>query len=281
MKNIFILISSILIISCGQNKDKIKRIYSEDGTLSQQYAYYNSDTNSYLLTEYYTNGLKKADIPYVDNKIQGNAKVYYSDGKLKYVKHFENDKLHGVTKEYNQYTGQLRKEQLFLDNIQVVEAQYGKDTESDTLFGVSYFYPFRTSEDTIFYPVGSITWDKDGYLVDKMSTYYEVFAEDTITNGDTLAMNICFHFGLYTHFKIELILGNMNSNFAFESKKEVQTYFSDSMQIKLAIHEYNVGSNLLLGKIRVKDGDEDVTKILLGHPKIEEYIFYYQFEVVK
>ncbi len=282
MKKILLLIVVVSFLFCNRNEEYVKNVFDKKGNLIQTFIYNNpNDTSNYILKEYFENGNIESIIPYSDNKIHGILKIYYPDGKLRSKRRFQNGIIHGVTYEYGEYKGFLRKEKLFIDGEQTINAQYGTVMNEDTLFGVTYYYPLKSVEDTSLFYVGSIIWGKDGEIIPNMLTYYEVEAKDTIKQGESYDIDLKFHMGLYDYFSLELEIGEMDKDFNFINRKEVQKFTSDSMFISLSINDYEIGSNILLGKIRLLENEVDITKRFLHHPYINEYIFYHQFEVIK
>ena len=283
MKKITIIIGTfLLLLSCNEKNSRVKEVYSEDGTLIKKYEYADpKDTSSYNLTEYYEDGNIKSIVPISEGKINGIVHAFFPNGELWLIRRYRNGKYHGVTYELNKKFGFLEREILYLNGEDVIIAQYGKATDRDNLFGVSYCYPIYSNSDTAFIPVGSISWDKEGKLVKKKCTYYETDAKDTVKMGEPYKINLRFYVGLYEDFSIELTLGDFDNDFNFIDSSKLTKYVGDSLSISFTYNDYEKGSNLLLGKIRLLENNKDITTALLKHPQVKEYLFYHQFDVIE
>jgi len=282
MEKLAIIGIVFLLLSCSSNVKQEKEVYSEDGNLLKKYEYTDpKDTNSYVLTEYFKDGGIESIVPVYKGKTHGIVKVFYPNHKIWLIRRYEFGEYHGITYEFNKDLGYLQREILYLNSEQIIDAQYGRAIDSDTLFGVSYFYPIRSDNDTTFWPVGSITWNKKGKKIKNMLTYYEIEAKDTVKMGEPYKIDLNLHMGLYDDLSLELALGDFDNNFNFIDSSKVTKYTSDSLSLSFTVNDYEKGSNLLLGKIQLLKDGKDVTAKFLHHPQIKEYLFYHQFDAVE
>jgi hypothetical protein len=282
MKNL-ILFVIFLIIVLGCKNDLNKKFYS-NGILTKE-VFYNSanDTVNYCAYNYYSNGTIKSIIPYKNNLINGTEKSYLSNGELYLLKTYKNGELNGLSKQYDKRSNKLIKETLYISNFPILGLIHGSDIDSDTLFGITYFYSTLTLNDSIFQPVGSIIWDSKGNKVPSMLTYFEICAKDTIKEGEAYKIDIEFHLGTFQDLSFELTLGEFDCNFSFKNNTKLVKYQSVNNKLTFTYAGYSKGDNLMLGKIRLFSHGKDVTyKCLssLGYSgKIDKYIFFHQFYV--
>ncbi|MBN2348459.1 MAG: hypothetical protein JXJ22_06470 [Bacteroidales bacterium] len=213
--------------------------------------------------------------------INGIVKVFYPNNKIWLIRRYKFGKYHGVTYEFTEKYGYLQREILYLNGSPIIFANYGKPVHCDTLFGVSYYYLIYYNNDSTYMHVGSISWNKEGNLIKKKCTYYEIEAKDTIKMGEPCKIDLRFYVGLYDDFSIELTLGDFDNDFNFIDSSKLIKYVGDSLSLSFTYNDYEKGSNLLLGKIRLLENGTDITTALLKHPKLKEYLFYHQFDVVE
>lgn len=282
MKKITIIGIIFILFSCSTNNKQVREVFSENGKLIRKYLYTDlNDTSSYIMIEYFDNGDTETIIPVIKGKINGIVKVFYPNKKIWLIRRYVNGEYHGATYEYNKDLGYLQREILYLNSEQIIDVQYGRAIDCDTLFGVSYYYPVYYDDDTTFLPVGSLTWNKEGQKPKKYQTYYEVEAEDTIKMGERYKIDLKFNMGLYDDLSIELELGDLDNEFNFIDTTKITKYTSNNLQLDFEITNYELGDNLLLGKIKLFRNRKNVTTEFLNHPRIKEYIFYHQFEVIE
>jgi len=280
MIRFFMLVVAILLFSYCSSSMKKKRTYDKEGHLYEEYDYQNSkDTSNYQLTRYYKNGNTEFSLPFKANKIEGVGKVFYPDGSIEFIRTYKNSNYNGVTYYFHKQNGGLFKEFLYLDNEVLVSAEYGMAIDKgDTLRGVTYYYP-AYSNDTIYKLAGSLTYFAK--KVDpRLNSYFKVIADDTIHNGSKYCINIELLLGKNKDLDFSLTVGKFNNKLEFIDSTRTQTIMSDQNVLTFNIKNYHMGTNLILGKIKVYRKGEEVTSYYLDHPQIKEYIFYKQFEVI-
>lgn len=185
---------------------------------------------------------------------------------------FKDSKRHGVMHLYDIKNG-IIEERLYLYNKLMLVEDFGGDL---TTFGYTYLY---NDCDTL-YPIGSIAYDiKTDQKIQKMCTYFEVEAPDTITYGEQYKVKIKGNYGLFERFKISLILGEVNSDFTL--KNQQKELHSDNNKIEFTIQNYDIGINLLTGHVRYFENDTDVTTDFRITDKQFPLVFYKQFVVIQ
>jgi len=115
------LFIGIIAIGCfyyggffGYCADITRQDYYEDGTLRAIYPYNESGLLDGLAREYYPNGKIKVEAEYNNNVKEGTYKKYYENGNLIVLANYKDGKKDGILKRY--YTsGSLMLEQSYLD----------------------------------------------------------------------------------------------------------------------------------------------------------------------
>jgi hypothetical protein len=265
--------------TCTNKKLKEKSTFYEDGSIMQKMEYLSDfDTVNYRVIEFMKNG-DTLLVCYFKNKIQhGPYFEYYPNNRIKVISSFTNNKEHGITCNFNQ-DGVLLDEVLNIKGNPIVQA--AKDLIYDTLDVVNYYYTSLDSNNDTLQFFGSLVWDKEGKIVELFSNYFVVDAQKRIRAGDSLLIDIKFIMGLYKNLYFELRLGELDQNLEFIDSTKVVSYKSNGNDLRFDYSDYSIGQNLLMGKIKLYRTDIKGPIRLVKHPKINEYIFYHQFDVVE
>lgn len=304
MKNYIFILLAVLIYSC--KKEKEIKIFYDDGQIHKKYQYYNKlDTSSYKYYEYYQHGnlkkfYKKRDgeydgkmkefypnkvlkyiIPFSNGAVNGTVKAFDRDGKIEVVKTYLNNKLNGIYEEFDYSKSKIVNKILYINDDPILKIEGGiKESLSDSIYGITYYY--KNGE--YIYPVGTLEYYIRDTLIRKQKTctYFETFANDSISMNDTLKVKVVFHFGLHEDHNIQLKLGDLDQNYKFTDSTDVKEFTSSNNTIEFYISKegYKIGNNLILGKIRLFIDDKDITnENLIGPIDDESYIFYHQYYV--
>lgn len=281
MREIVCLLFLIIFIlpSCKNEKHRIEYVYYEDGSLYQLKRYYDYiDSTKYHLIEFFQNGDTSLIGTYYMGKPDGIVKVYKQGNKISIKRRYVMGVAHGVSYEYKEQSGNIDTEALYINGKMVL---FGKYFESfDTLQSIAFYYPYFSRTDTIFDFFGSLAWDKNGKIVQKMMTYFHIDAPKKLRYGETCNVNITFQIGMHEGSYFDLTLGELDEHLNFSDSTQLKFFKSDGKFLRFATTNYKEGVNLLLGKIRLYDRSGEQTT-LIEDPSINEYIFYHQFEVVK
>ncbi len=277
----------VIIFSCVRTQNE-KLVYDENGRITAKFVYLNKkDTTSYTYYEYYENGNVHYKSIVFEGQFHGTFTVFNEEGLPDTVLTYSNDRLHGVAKVFNPYTHQLLRETLYIDGKELIRAEYfwgvtQQETPGDTIFGLGYWYNIdKRSETPVFFPVGSIVWDDIGDIIHLRNSYYDITAKDTVSFGEHHRVKIVFRMGLAQNISFTLTLGELDENLKFISPHSIKSYKSVSDSLILDIADYKLGTNLILGKIKIFQNGKNVTTLRTENEQIEDYIFFHQFEVVE
>lgn len=282
MKKYLLLVFSILLLSNCKNGIKEKKVYDKEGKIYEVYNYQTSkDTTNYQLTRYYKNGNIEFILPYRANNINGIGKLYNPNGSIEFINTYKNSQLNGVSYRYDEETEELCQEILFLNDEPIVIARIGQVfVGKDTMFLTEYRYPVY-DKDTSFKPVGSITTELDGTKDIMKESYFLVNAKDTIVNGSEYEINIEFLLGTFKNLTVELRIGELKKDLNFIDSSKTNKYVGQNNKLSFCINKYHLGTNLILGKMKLIKNGKDISSKILSHPQIKEFIFYKQFEVIE
>ncbi|MDX9847937.1 MAG: hypothetical protein RBT74_13225 [Tenuifilaceae bacterium] len=274
------LLAILSLLSCKEQSLQEKHLYYEDGSIRQIIQYTEKyDTTTFRLIEFLQNGDTLLICDFKNNAQHGLYKGFYPNNMVKVKSHYQNGKQHGLTRFYIQNSGFLTKEILYIEGKPITHAIYG--SVDDTLSGISYYYSHLEKENDTLSFFGSLSFNTRGELVDLMSSYFLVNAEEKVKAGEPLLITIKFVMGLYNDIDYELQLGDFNKDLAFTDSSKVILYKSTGRDLSFEFKDYNYGYNLILGKIKLYKSNIQGPITYVKHPYINEYFFYHQFEVIK
>ena len=141
------------------------------------------------------------------------------------------------------------------------------------------YYP---NDQGSFDMIGFLIYKSDtGRLLNNVSAYFLTIAKDSVRLSDNYPIEISFAPFYLKNYKLELSIGDLNDNLKFSDSTQILTFISENKPLEINIKPENKGYNLLLGKIKVYENDQDITKKLLttfGYKgNIDEYIFFHQY----
>jgi len=141
--------------------------------------------------------------------------------------------------------------------------------------GYTYYYNIN---DTMV-PIGSLVYDKFSFNKEqKMCTYFQVEAPDSIKFGEPYNIKITGNLGLKNDFGLTLTLGELDTLYRLKEKSKYQ---SKGKTLDLSILDYNKGINLLTGQISYIQNGKDITKEYNFSHVDFPLIFFKQFVVTQ
>ena len=209
----------------------------------------------------------------------GVFRLYYPDNQIAEVSRFVNGIKHGVTLSYNEQTKELEFESLFVNGLQLVFSEHNQIM--DTLSGVHYYYAFYSENDTVFDYFGSVVKDSNKKIIQRMTSYFDVVAPEKIIHGNPFQIDITFQIGLFDVDHFVLTLGEIDENYNFTDSTQLVSYTSEGNRLSFELPDYDIGVNLLLGKIKFYNSRVEGPHTIFEDSRINEYIFFHQFEVVE
>lgn len=279
MKNFYFLIGLLVCFSCSRQKIDDKYFYYPKGGLWKMIHFTNgNDTTSYQITEFMQSGDTLIVLNFKDSKKDGYYKSFHPNNKIEAEGYYKEGRLHGITNLFDKNSQQPSTQNLYINGINIISIPSG--VIEDTLYISSYYYPDK-SEINAFTHVGSLTWDSKGEIIELFCSYFKVDAKSEIKKGEPLEISIKFIMGLYQDINFELELGELNDKLNFVDSSNVVVYKSNGRDLLLNFKNYNLGHNLLLGKIKLFTSGASGPITLYKNPDYNEYIFFHQFEVIK
>ncbi len=308
MRTILFLLLVILIVSCSRNHNTEKIIYfDKTGNIKEKFIFPDKkDTSTFHYFSYYPDGIVKEEYSKQKGLLSGEKKDYYSNGNLHSIinfikgkadgivmvysekgnivmrKTYKNNELHGITTKYHKDNNQ--QDLLFIHYTPIIRVDKGKYIDkNDSAYGESYSY--FNHHDSIFVPIGSLMYKliNGQKIKDQIfCNYFETIGKDTIENGEVLNIKIISNLGLNKGHQIKLFMGEIGENYNFVDSSNIKVYESNTniLDITISQNQYNLGINLITGKIRVYEKNKDITQDYMIS-KIDNlpYIFYKQFYI--
>ncbi len=249
MKISVIIFYSILFIlfSCKE-KSSQKEFYYKTGELKKKIVYQDAkDTTTFHDTSYYKNGNFWLIRKVKNAQHEGKTFNFSQNGNLKYIVTYNNNKLHGLTIDFNS-KGEIFGKCLFIKGKQIIAIEFF-DSKDNKLGQMRVSRVFIENDTTHEHEGHLIYKNSNNVIIDSNSFYYNIEAKDTINYGDTYRFSLTFHHDY--DYSLKLLIGELDENLQFINPEKVKTYKSPNKKIKGQIEEYEPGWNLLLGKLYV------------------------------
>ncbi len=249
MKNnviIFILIVFILF-SC-KDKSSQKEFYYKTGELKEKIVYPDvQDTTTFYDTIYYKNGKPMKIMQVANNQIEGKMFKFKKNGNLETIMTYKNNKLHGLIADFNNQE-EIFGKCLFIDGKQIIAIEFFDS--KDNKHGQKRVSRIFFKNDTTVEHEGHLIYNNsNNVIIDSLSFYYKIEAEDTINYGEQYHFKLTFHNNY--NYSLKLLVGELNKDLQFIHPNKVYTYTSPGKSVEGAIGGYEPGWNLFLGKLYV------------------------------
>ncbi|NOQ26262.1 MAG: hypothetical protein GQ564_12935 [Bacteroidales bacterium] len=307
MKNYIIIVFVLILNCCANNQIKESATFYDNGNIKEKFIYeFLKDTTTYSYysyylngnikekyskhsgkysgskIEYYQNGVIKSIVPFIKGKADGTVKLYYENGSLDLIKTYKDDNLFGLYMTINPKNPRIIQKILFVNDEPLIKIDEGNTkVDNEEIVGMTYYY--YCSKDSIYYPIGTLSYDGNKQRRRQIyCSYFETFAADTVNYDESYKMKIVSHIGIMEGHNIELYLGEINEDFEFVDSANVKVFRSEdnTLEINLSQSDYLLGNNLLTGKIRVFKNGKDITNQYMIDPIADiPYIFFKQFFV--
>ncbi len=202
----------------------------KEGTLKAKF------TNGYYVIAHYANG-----------NWNGINYEFSNDNKILYKKLYLNNKLFYSERSYYLSKGDTIESKIITkDKISLIN----RIIDSDNVITKEYYGHLYS--DTTF--IGSLVYRNNELRDDyNENNYHEIFAKDTILNGETLDVKVVGHFGNFEkrNTYIKVVIGSLKStsNLIFDDNTQEFGSKIGNHQVSFTIDDYHKGYNLILGKV--------------------------------
>ena len=277
-----ILIGMILFFSCNTKtkdvEEGFKRVEKyENGNIKELKIYKNQKEfdldKNYKYFSYYSDGSPMEKASFRNGKFEGKCYYYEQDGSVTYMDSYKNGLLHGICKDYNK-NGNIITEVLYIDNVKVSWKVF-TIFEDLNMIGYQIFSIDSTNLGT---QIGYYYVNNDYDLIKSKGNYYCVDKSvDTIKYGEEykIEIEILISGGDTTYG--EVMIGEINNKEEFkDSTSIIKLNFGDNKKVVFSTKEYELGDNLILGKVHVYQ-DTLIDNVEYFHHS--EFLFYHEFFV--
>ncbi len=247
-KFILIIITSSFLLSCRQEYKRT--VYYPSGKVKSETIYASEKEmelrQNYSAIYYYENGNIEAKKTVRNGMLEGDAWMFYENGGVDEFHMYQHDTRHGIYKKYDT-DGKQIFEALYLNGARALHADI--EYENDTFYYQYYMY----INDSLIFPYGYRTYDKNREIIGELSHACEVIGKDTIDKEKPYDIEIRLH---TQHSKEEFQLkvlyaefGDFNYKFEVIDSTSITIVNADNDKIFYSFYPKQAGYNFLTGNL--------------------------------
>ncbi len=262
---VFILVTTVLLSSCNQDKDKF--IYYPNGKVKMQYSYQERSQYDSKVSEYDSSGNIREIYYLKNNKLFGKAYSFRSTkrvkNKLKYVDTYRNGVEHGISISNSISWGKPYQEYLIIGGKVILAKRYLEVVDENKYL----FDNHIVKNDSNLINNGYIYYTMDDKILKDESEYFISKSDDTISMNTKLYVGVDFI--NKDNWYLDLEIGELDSNLNFVSEVSV---FKGENSITYEYSNHEKGWNLITGFLHAK---KIIHKDSL--PINKKYIYYHEY----